>query len=162
VNEIPDDAPACWSWPLPDLLTREQEAERLEEASLRQCHAAGTMDHYLPMSACMMLTRDWPRYRFSVFHNERCAICGQRFDRAVNDHDHRTGLVRGLLCVGCNISEGTNWTSTAVQLYRERPPAAILGVQIYYVGRGWPQGWWSDEAVARTLTGNPDWVRVGQ
>ena len=36
--------------------------------------------------------------------NEVCAICKrhQRFQRLAVDHDHKTGKVRGLLCVNCN------------------------------------------------------------
>lgn len=35
-----------------------------------------------------------------------CAICGVRHERLVVDHDHRSGVVRGLLCVGCNFAVG--------------------------------------------------------
>lgn len=42
---------------------------------------------------------------------ERCPICLRPFSRGVRrpviDHDHRTGLVRGLLCVSCNTFVGT-------------------------------------------------------
>lgn len=33
-----------------------------------------------------------------------CAICGchQRYQRLAVDHNHKTGFVRGLLCVNCN------------------------------------------------------------
>lgn len=37
--------------------------------------------------------------------NGRCAICGQTCGSGRNlavDHDHETGLVRGLLCMNCN------------------------------------------------------------
>lgn len=43
-----------------------------------------------------------------VAQDGRCAICGSRdpgtrqHDRMVVDHDHATGLLRGLLCVACN------------------------------------------------------------
>lgn len=36
--------------------------------------------------------------------NNRCAICHcqQHYQRLSVDHDHKTGMVRGLLCVQCN------------------------------------------------------------
>lgn len=36
----------------------------------------------------------------------RCAYCGLPDDQLVLDHDHDTGLCRGYLDRGCNISEG--------------------------------------------------------
>lgn len=40
----------------------------------------------------------------------RCAMCGYDRERMVRDHCHMTGLVRGLLCSGCNTNEGTSFT----------------------------------------------------
>ncbi|MDT0270597.1 endonuclease domain-containing protein [Streptomyces sp. DSM 44915] len=63
----------------------------------------------------------------------RCAVCGHVRD-LVCDHDHATGLVRGWLCRSCNTTEGTNQNpDTIFARYRERHPAAILGVTIRYL-----------------------------
>lgn len=35
----------------------------------------------------------------------RCGICGLAGPLHI-DHDHDSGLIRGLLCVGCNLKEG--------------------------------------------------------
>lgn len=63
---------------------------------------------------------------------ERCAICGGRQARQVWDHDHATDLVRGLLCVSCNSKEPGG--VGVFDRYRERPPTAILGIEIEHFG----------------------------
>jgi hypothetical protein len=35
-----------------------------------------------------------------------CAICRNKMEKVCIDHDHRTGCVRGLLCVNCNSGIG--------------------------------------------------------
>lgn len=43
--------------------------------------------------------------------NNRCKICDREFSDTIKmkiDHDHTTGIVRGLLCHGCNIKLGWN------------------------------------------------------
>ncbi|WP_352243032.1 endonuclease domain-containing protein [Lentzea sp. NBRC 105346] len=80
----------------------------------------------------------------------RCAICGVPGGSVV-DHCHRTGLFRGFLCTGCNTREGLR-CELIFRLYRERPPAVILGQTHQYVGYGYsfdngaePQQWVRDE-----------------
>jgi hypothetical protein len=48
-----------------------------------------------------------PPHRSALYswHDGRCGLCGF-IERLVMDHDHRTGLERGLLCRSCNTSEG--------------------------------------------------------
>jgi Recombination endonuclease VII len=66
-----------------------------------------------------------------------CAIC-KRTDRPlVVDHDHQSGLVRGLLCVRCNNDEGKHdfpW----IKAYRAYPPALAVGISVKY-GRHQPR-----------------------
>lgn len=79
--------------------------------------------------------RPW-RYRFSIDRREaraalgaaQAGICGACFDPAPAclqlDHDHSTDLVRGLLCPGCNVSDGRSLCATRPwDLYLAEPPA---------------------------------------
>jgi len=72
----------------------------------------------------------------------RCAVCA-RPGCSCADHDHRTGLLRGLLCRGCNGREGSagslirNVRHADIVAYLASPPA---------VGLGWMWAlpdWWS-------------------
>lgn len=96
--------PACWSWPIPDP------------------RPLSTINRVTPADM-----------QWDDFHDGRCALCGER-DDTVEDHDHATGLLRGLLCRSCNTIEGRNHDpDTPVAAYRERNPATILGyVERYF------------------------------
>lgn len=65
-----------------------------------------------------------------VYQDGKCAICEEVKDLVV-DHDHETGLVRGLLCSRCNTTEGfKDWPW--LRAYRADPPAARLGLRVMY------------------------------
>ena len=61
-----------------------------------------------------------------------CAVCGAVVVLIV-DHDHETGLIRGLLCRSCNIREGQMASGLLDVVYEDiaaylaAPPAAGLG-----------------------------------
>lgn len=62
--------------------------------------------------------------RMMAEQRNRCAICGDHFatTKAVVDHDHSTGAVRGLLCHPCNVLLG-----------QARDDEAILQAAIEYL-----------------------------
>jgi hypothetical protein len=135
--------PACWTWMIPPpRLSAEEIATELSS-------------HGPDRRALRLLYSDMASVRFLEFHSgvrgvartqqaggPRCAICGRRELSLVDDHDHVTGLRRGYLCRGCNVSEGRGDEPEVFAMYRQRSPAGILGHAEYYVGRGWPHGWW--------------------
>lgn len=67
--------------------------------------------HLLPADA-MYVRSDVARQKYVAFlyvkQDARCAICSAEFPHSelLVDHDHGTGLVRGLLCRNCNIGLG--------------------------------------------------------
>jgi hypothetical protein len=66
----------------------------------------------------------------------RCAVCGDSDIYFVRDHCHKSLLVRGLLCQGCNSLEGVISPSQdrwhEFDAYRARPPAMILNLRLPY------------------------------
>lgn len=149
-------APACWSWPVPTV-TRDQEIARL-------CARNATLpaDERVSDAANVAVTSDWAAYRLDLFQGERCGICGSgQPGRLVQDHDHRTGLVRGWLCRSCNAYEAKNPAAGGAWAgYRQRSPAVIVGLRRYYVGFAWLDGWWENLDRARALTGDPNWQPI--
>jgi hypothetical protein len=94
--------------------------------------------------ALLMMFRDW--------HFGRCAVCSYRAPRLVEDHDHDSGLVRGLLCPSCNGLEP--YDDGLFGKYRERSPAQILGVRLRYSNpfHGWAQ---PRDTIPRQLDNHP-------
>ncbi|WP_410646185.1 endonuclease domain-containing protein [Amycolatopsis sp. cmx-4-54] len=88
----------------------------------------------------------WPRYlggdtpisrirtRLIAVFGEACAICGRAAQYV--DHDHDSGLVRGMLCEFCNVS--VEWcphlSGCAFADYLASPPAHALAIR--YPNRG--------------------------
>lgn len=82
--------------------------------------------------ACHTWDAPLPGQNLFDWQARRCGICDYAH-AAVTDHCHRTGLVRGLLCTGCNIREGRG-NAPVIVAYRLRPPAVIFGWTIEYDG----------------------------
>ncbi len=109
--------PACWSWPIPERTEMPDfSGHRLEEE----------------------LAAEWAWELIVAWQDGRCAGCGGPYSRmsgSVGDHCHMTGLVRGILCRGCNAKEG-HGNGGWIEKYRRLPPAVILGVSCEHFGRG--------------------------
>lgn len=73
-----------------------------------------------------------PLGKLRAFQNGRCAVCKERRSTLLVDHDHVTMLVRGLLCEGCNVREGKSAFAPWFRLYRENPPAKLVGLTVKY------------------------------
>lgn len=117
--------PACWSWPSP---TAQQLVPGIDEGDEVE--------------------------RMAEWQQNRCAVCGMREQSQsplVQDHDHWTGLHRGLLCRSCNITEGRSPAYPVFVRYRQKNPASILGVRMLYTDLF---GWHPDLRVAVPLTHN--------
>jgi hypothetical protein len=102
-------APACWAW---------------DKACWICLDVPQPCDHHLPL------------WRLWIFHAGSCGICGLETEAGglYHDHDHRTGLLRGLLCRSCNTIEGQagGWLLPRFIAWRELPSAALLDIEIYY------------------------------
>jgi len=104
------------------------DAEVLDRQGIPSCHVWQVPSGEVPahLSAIQALRR---------WQAGACAMCSASGGRLLVDHDHRTGLVRGLLCTSCNTAESMHSAPSFVA-YRERPPAVMLGVEEQY-GSPW-------------------------
>ena len=74
------------------------------------------------------------------WHQSRCAICAGG-PGVVIDHDHETGLVRGLLCASCNVAEPRH--DGVFALYRKVSPAYMFDVDVMFSSyAGWRYSRW--------------------
>ncbi|HTJ72704.1 MAG TPA: endonuclease domain-containing protein [Actinospica sp.] len=129
-----DAEPACWSWRIPELHDASDELL----GSLEQHPLILAYDPQFDRRARRLLSGDARAvFRFVAFHDGRCAVCADE-EELVVDHDHWTGLVRGLLCGSCNSSEAGSrlGDSRVFSRYRRKPPAAILAYFESYSGTG--------------------------
>lgn len=110
--------------------------ERAEHEKILERRRAESEEFWAPKAAA--LGRDpacwsWPAPAgagLADWQEGRCAICGQH-DVLVIDHDHATGLIRGLLCRSCNTCEGLR-VGGVWDKYRGRNPASICGTREPY------------------------------
>jgi Recombination endonuclease VII len=73
------------------------------------------------------LSRSEKRAWLCQLQDGKCAVCGEHTEFLLVDHDHATGLVRGLLCLACNSREGRpGGNYLDIEAYRASPPAAVL------------------------------------
>ncbi|MFD0630532.1 endonuclease domain-containing protein [Catenulispora yoronensis] len=115
--------PACWAWPVPE--------DSLGDARAAMASAAAKFGDIGARAVALYSDDDATWDALVRWHDHRCAACGHPNGAEVRDHDHATGLIRGLLCRSCNALEG-HGNDHHFALYRQRPPSVILGVEIRY------------------------------
>lgn len=105
--------------------------EGLERARIRSCDETPACWRWPAPQACTFADEESAERFFDWWHQGMCAICWAPGE-LVTDHDHVTGLVRGLLCRSCNALEGHADDTGRFGAYRRRNPASIVGVKIRY------------------------------
>ncbi|WND24133.1 endonuclease domain-containing protein [Streptomyces violaceus] len=121
--------PACWSWPAS--VPTETDYRRMQRARLEaEGYADDVLERLWELECTVPFDDD---AALSLWQNGRCAVCEDVGFELVTDHDHVSGLVRGLLCRSCNTLEATNGGEDSVfGRYRSRPPTQILGLEMRY------------------------------
>ncbi len=139
------EEPACRSWKVGDITARGilRKAELLAELPLDT-----PFQRLWQETKADMLDPAAPGALLELFHDRRCALCGLR-RRLIVEHDHDSGLVRGLACGSCNALEGVSRVRKQKRLpvtglienYWSNSPATILGLRIRY--GDYMQGEWA-------------------
>lgn len=129
--------PACHDWPV---VHTELCIERTRITAYRPSLLTHIVD--------LLLLRWWQL--------DRCALCGRWYasaDELVRDHDHGTGMVRGLLCLSCNAKEQRPGPGDVerVRAYRGLPPTGMLHLNFRYV----PLSQWNLAAMERAIRLEP-------
>lgn len=114
------DEPACWTWPVTD------------EDRFAVSRCPENFSHYLLWN----------------WQQGRCAVCADSVNERsilVRDHDHQTGLMRGLLCQTCNNAEGRTACGIAepsdlFDNYRATNPVTMLALRARHVITSGPFG----------------------
>jgi hypothetical protein len=83
------------------------------------------------------------RAALTAMQGGRCAVCGADGPLQA-DHDHDTGLLRGMLCQPCNNREGRADADPRLDAYRDSPPTAGL-LWLWEL-----PGWWTPADTAMT------------
>jgi len=107
---------------------------RLEDGPLELTDAEKRRDSYLRRTYNISLSE---YLSILEFQDHKCCICRKELDGISNavDHDHKSGVVRGILCAYCNhrvLGRMTDWeiAQRMADYLREPPAVAALGNRI--------------------------------
>ncbi len=101
---------------------RKWRSEHLAQVKKQQCHAKRKTKYGISKEEYEEMV---------VSQNNRCAICDKEFSKTPHvDHDHKTGHVRGLLCLVCNgtlsllerVLNNDEWTEKAKKYLNQPNP----------------------------------------